>query len=109
MTYRPTFPGNNEEETPIIHRYGKMREKYLKENYKVTYSKMLMFGELIPHLVSIDEQAAIMEEQIISEMAKADGTDEELKAKDQMKWIGLMNNYRQAAHEIIVKELIEVY
>ncbi|MBQ6944680.1 MAG: TnpV protein [Ruminococcus sp.] len=109
MTYRPTFPGDNEEDTPTIYRYGRMREKYLKENYKATYSKMLMCGELVPHLVSIDEQAAEMEEKIVAAMAKADGTDEELKARNPLAWVGLMNNYKMSAQEIIIKELIEAY
>ena len=34
-------------------------------------------------------------------MAEQDGTDEELKAKDQMRWIGLMNNYKHCAEECI--------
>ena len=66
-----------------------------------------MKNELIPHLISVEEQSMIMEEQIMEELAEADGTNEELKATDQMKWVGLMNNYRQTAQEIIRKELIE--
>ena len=45
-------------------------------------------------------------EQIISYMAKAEGVDEELKASDPMKWVRLMNNFKHAAEEIVLQELI---
>ncbi|MDD6084265.1 MAG: TnpV protein [Oscillospiraceae bacterium] len=106
QTYIPDFQ-DKEPEKIHIGKFGRMREKYLQEHYGATYSKMLMKNELIPHLISVEEQAMIMEEQIMEELAEADGTNEELKATDQMKWVGLMNNYRQTAQEIIRKELIE--
>ena len=45
-------------------------------------------------------------EQITAQMARAEGVTEELKATDQMKWVGLMNNIRQAAEETVLTELI---
>lgn len=97
----------DEEETVMIGRYGQMREQYLKENYEATYSRLLLLNQLTPHLRAIDEQAWEMEQKIVKELAAADGTDEELKVTDQLKWVGLMNNYRMCAQEIIIKELIE--
>ena len=69
---------------------------------------MLMNGTLNNHLHDIDEQANTILEQTIKAFAEADGCDEELKTADQMKWVGLMNNYRHCAVEIIFKELIYV-
>lgn len=97
----------DEEEKIMIGRFGRMREQYLKEHYEATYSRLLLLNQLTPHLVAVDEKAWEMEQQIVKQLADADGTDEELKAKDQMKWVGLMNNYRISAQEIIIKELVE--
>ena len=69
---------------------------------------MLTDGTLNSHLHDIDEQANKILEQTVKAFAEADGCDEELKAADQMKWVGLMNNYRHCAEEIIFKELIYV-
>ena len=107
QTYLAFADEGPEEEQVMIGRYGQMREKYLKENYEATYSRLLLLNQLKPHLIAIDEQAWEMEQKIVEQLAKADGTDEELKVTDQLKWVGLMNNYRMSAQEIIIKELIE--
>lgn len=107
QTYIPFGDEEDEEEPIVIGRFGKMREQYLKENYKAIYSSMLLSNTLTPHLKTIDEQAWERFDQIVKELAEADGTDEELKMKDQLKWGGLMNNYRESAKEIVIKELIE--
>ncbi len=39
---------------------------------------------------------------LIKEMVKKQGVTEELKATDMMRWIGLMNNIRACADEIVV-------
>lgn len=85
-----------------------MRLTYLKENKKALYSIMLTDGTLNNHLHDTDEQANKILEQTVKAFAEADGCDEDLKATDQMKWVGLMNNYRHCAEEIIFKELIYV-
>jgi hypothetical protein len=106
QTYLPDFQEIEEEQEPIG-RFGKLREKYLKEYYPSTYSRMLMTGKLTPHLRQIDQQAWEMEEKIVSEMAEADNLTEKMKDTDQLTWVGMMNNYRHSAQEIIIKELIE--
>ncbi|MBQ6252458.1 TnpV protein [Ruminococcus sp.] len=107
QTYLPFGDEDEEEEPIVIGRFGKLREKYLKENFKGTYSTMLLLNTLTPHLQAIDEQAWERFDQIVKELAEADGTNEELKATDQMKWVGLMNNYRETAREMVIKEIIE--
>ena len=47
-------------------------------------------------------------ELLTSQMAKTQGVTEELKARDQMKWVGAMNNIRNAAEEIVLTELIYI-
>ena len=97
-----------EKEYPHLGKYGRMRLTYLKETQKAQYSIMLMNGTLNSHLHEIDEQANTILEQTVKAFAEADGCDEKLKTADQMKWVGLMNNYRHCAVEIIFKELIYV-
>lgn len=108
QNYRPYFAENEEEEPVVIGRFGKMREKYLKEHYKGTYTTMLLLNTLTPHLKAIDDQAWERFDQIVEQLAEADGLTEEMKDTDQLKWVGLMNNYREMAREIVISELIEV-
>ena len=84
-----------------------MRYKnYLKENKRVTFTIMQMNGTLWQHLADIDKQAEEMFNQLIKDMAKAEGVTEQLKATDQMAWIGAMENIRNRAMEIVNSELI---
>ena len=94
------------ETVPELGRFGRLRWRYLEEQEPTTYSLMQMQGTLYPHLMEIDKQASAMMAQLIPEMAKREGVTEELKASDQMRWVGLMNNIRSAAEEIVLNELI---
>ena len=87
-------------------KYGLMRRRFLQQRRKVTYTNLLTTGQLHAHLMEIEQTAQTWLEQAVSQMAKAAGVTEELKASDQMKWVGLMNNFRSAAEEQILQELI---
>lgn len=84
----------------------KLHLNHLKNHCKSTYYTYLMNGTLHDYLCSINDQADEMFSRIVSHMAEADGTDENLKAADQMKWIGLMNNYRHCAEEVVFDSII---
>ena len=56
----------------------------------------------------IDTQCYEKVELLVEQMKAGAGITEELKATDQMKWVGLMNNVRSSAEEIVLKELIYV-
>ena len=87
-------------------KYASMRSRYLKENRKVTYMNLMTSGRLNHHLMEIEQTAKQRVEQMVSQMAKANGVTEELKASDPMKWVGLMNNFRASAEEQMLQELI---
>ena len=89
-----------------IGHYGRMRLNYLREYRPGLYTRLILSGKLYEHLTEIDRVGWQRMEQIISQMARAEGVDEKLKAKDQMVWVGRMNNIRQRAEEIILQELI---
>ena len=83
-----------------------MRKNYLKEHRKGIYSGMVLSGELKAHCLMIQEQAEERMELLTEQMAKSEGVNEELKAKDQMSWVAKMNNIRQSAEEIVLAELV---
>ena len=89
-----------------IGRYGRMRLNYLQEHRPGLYTRLILSGTLYEHLAEIDQTSRRRMEQIISQIAQTEGVDEELKAKDQLAWIGRMNSIRQRADEIILAELI---
>ena len=93
-------------EQPILGKYGRMRRTYLKENKKILYNRMLLNDTLWPHLLEIDEQAHAMVETMVAQMAKAEGVTEKMKSTDPMRWVGLMNNFKNAAEEIVLRELV---
>ena len=95
------------QEEPVPHgKYALLRKKFLKEHRRVTYTNLLTSGRLSSHLAEIQQTAQRRMEEIVAQMAKSQGVTEELKASDQMKWVGLMNNLQNAAEETVLAELI---
>ena len=95
------------QEEPVPHgKYALLRKKFLKEHRRVTYTNLLTSGRLSSHLAEIQQTAQRRMEEIVAQMAKSQGVTEELKASDQMKWVGLMNNLQNAAEEMVLAELI---
>ena len=70
------------------------------------YTGMLLTGTLEPHLKEIGESAQAMFDRLIEQMKKTEGVTEQLKAADQMEWVGRMNSIRSRAEEIVFSELI---
>ena len=103
--YFPDLNLSDTDKTPLGH-YGRMRLNYLREHRPGLYTCLILSGKLYKHLAEIDQTSRQRMEQIIPRMARAEGVDEKLKAKDQMTWVGRMNNIRQRAEEIILAELI---
>ena len=95
-----------EEETPRYGKYGRMRHTYLREHKKAYYTILLFDGKLVAHLNEVDDAANTQMELITKQMAKKQGITEALKAKDQMAWVGAMNNIHNASEEIVLSELI---
>ena len=87
-------------------KYGRMREKYLKENRKGLWSVMLLNGKLPAHLREINETANRRLEQMMSELTAQAGITEEMKERDSIAWTQQMNNLKEQAEEVIMQELI---
>ena len=91
-----------------IGKYGKMRLRYLKENKKAEYTVLLIENKLQAHLMEIDKTANARFELLMKQFAEREKITEELKATNQMEWVGKMNTIKNAVEEIIFKELIFV-
>ena len=89
-----------------LSKYGRKRERFLKEHRTITYNNLLLSGKLTAHLTEIDRAAVNRMEEIVPELAKQAGATEELKASDPMRWVGLMNACKAQAEEIVMNELI---
>ena len=88
-----------------IGKFGRMRWEFLKEYRHSEYMKLFLSGELNQYLHEFEEECNEMMDQIVEQMKRKEGVTEELKAKDQMKWIGMMNNIRARAEETVVSRL----
>lgn len=89
-----------------IGKYGRMRHRYLKEHRKIQYTTMILDGTLYDHLEEVDRLCNERMEIMVTSMKKQQGITEDLKARDQLAWVGAMNNIRNAAEEIILRELV---
>lgn len=89
-----------------IGKYGRLRKDYLKKHRSAMYTNLLLTCKLDKYMQEVDTAATNMVEQIIQTMAEADGTDEHLKAIGQIRWAGLMNNYRHCAEEFVFREVV---
>ena len=102
--YYPNLVSTDEE--PHYGKYGRMRRQYLKEHRPAIYSLCMLEDKLTEHLNDVDDEAQERMDILVLQMMKKQGITEELKARDQMAWIGAVNNIRNAAEEIVLKELI---
>lgn len=93
-------------EAPQVGKYGMLRRSYLRSHRNGLYTGMMLTGKLNSHLEEIDRQAGEMMESLTARIAREQGVTEELKASDQMKWVGLMNNIRASAEEIVLADLV---
>ena len=110
LTYRQEgdylLPNLSVPEAPRVGKYGMLRRTFLRKNRSGIYTGMQLTGRLDSHLEKIDRQASEMMTQLMAQMAREQGVTEELKAQNQMQWVGLMNNIRAAAEEIVLRDLV---
>lgn len=86
--------------------WGYRRFRYLYEFKRAILTGMQMAGTLEAHLIEINHQAEEMYSQLVRQYAVNEGVTEELKRRDQMAWIGAMNNIRERVTEVVINELI---
>ena len=87
-------------------RFARKRRAYLQNHRPGLFTDLLTTCTLNQHLAEIEQTARDRLERMVPEMAATQGVTEELKARDQMRWVGLMNNIRHRAEETILHDLI---
>ena len=91
-----------------LNKYGRMRLNYLKEHKKAEYTIMFIENTLMDHLEEIQETAIKRLYTIIEDLKAKSDLTEDMKNTDMLYWVGTMNEIKQQAEEIILKELIYV-
>lgn len=87
-------------------KYGRMRQRYLKEHRGVLYNAMILDGTLWSHHTEVDKICKDRMDVLILGMKEKWGITEDLKAHDPMAWVGAMNNIHNAVEEILFAEVI---
>lgn len=98
------LPESNEQP---IGKYGLIHLDYLKKHRRGTYTTLLTEGRLNAYLADVDSQAKKMLDLIIKQSAERERVNEDLKAKDQLKWLQMMNNIKASAEEAVTVEFLE--
>ena len=96
------------EESRLVGRYGRLYREYLRETSPVRFNNLVLSGELWTYLDDVNELAEERVEVIIRQLKVAEGVTEDLKAENQMEWVGRMNNIKNRAEEIVLAEFVYI-
>ena len=94
------------EENRPIGKWGRMHRDYLEQHHPIRFNDLVLRGQLWTYLADLNEQAQERLSLIIEQMKASEGVTEEMKAANQMAWVGAMNSIRNRAEEIILHERI---
>lgn len=93
-------------ENKVIGVWGQRHKRYLREHKRAIYTNLLTSGKLNSYLADIDEQAEEMFLRLVEQIAEREGVTEQLKAENQLEWIGRMNNIQACVREVVEREII---
>ena len=100
--------GEDEPEREPIGVWGQQHLNYIQMHYKPFYNKMLNEHTLYDYLLQLNRDAEETFSELVTRMAIQEDITEQLKAENQMEWVGRMNNIRQRAIEIVNTEMIYI-
>ena len=106
--YIPNLTLPKPRRTGNIGKYGRLKLNYMKKHNIPEYTEMLLNNELNSYLLDVEDECKNKIEILIKQMAKKENITEELKANNQLEWVGKMNSIKQSAEEIVLNELIYV-
>ena len=104
--YIPNLVADEPEPVRTVDKYGSLRRTYLKQHKHDLWRELASSGKLTAHLLDIDDTAQEWMDRMFPQMMEAAGVTEELKARDQMAWVGRMNACKAQVEDIIFAELI---
>lgn len=94
------------EEKRPIGKWGRLHRDYLKEHHPIQFNLLALSGNFHTYLADLNEQAQNRLERILEQMKAAEEVTEELKAAEPMIWVQRMNNIRNRAGEMVLRELV---
>ena len=106
--YLPNLTLLKPRRTGTIGKYGRLKLNHMKKYNIPEYTEMLLNNELKSYLLDIDDECKNKLEILIKQMAENENITEELKANNQLEWVGKMNSIKHSAEEIILNEIIYV-
>lgn len=106
--YIPNLTLPKPRRTGNIGKYGRLKLNYMKKYNIPEYTEMLLNNELNSYLLDIEDECKNKIEILIKQMAESQNVTEELKANNQLEWVGKMNSIKQSAEEVVLNELIYV-
>ncbi len=92
--------------THTIGKYGRMHLDYIMKHRRGRYTSLLTECRLNEYLHEIDLQAHEMLDRTVLRLAHERGIDEDLKARDPLRWVGEMNNVKACAEEMVLREVV---
>ena len=96
----------DEDITQPIGMWGRRRLRYIKEHHRALYTSLRISGKLNSHLAEINNRATEMFDRLVKQLIEKEDITEQLKATNQMAWVGAMNNIRNRAEEIVNTEVL---
>lgn len=99
------LPDDESEQKPIGI-WGQRHLRYIMQHRRALYSELLTSGKLNDHLAALNEEAKEMLSRLLKQMTEQQGITEQLKAKDQMAWVGAMNSIRNSVMKILYQDII---
>ena len=91
-----------------IGKYGLLRLEYIKKYKLGLYFDLPVNDKLNEYLHNIDTIVMEKVQKLIIELAEKEKINEQLKENNQMLWVSKMNNIKNIAEEIILKDYIYV-
>ena len=105
--YIPDLVPDPEPETEKFYgKYGDLRREYLREYRPALWASLVNSGRVDDHLTTVERLAEIRMDKLLPQMMETAGVTEELKARDQMAWVGLVNNCKVSVEENILNEVV---
>ena len=94
-----------DDDIPYLGMWAELRKNYLLEEKPEDYAELVEEKMLIEYLVAIEEHYSKKFDELVEKQMEREGVDEELKIRNPLEWIGLVNNIRSCVKEILIDEI----
>ena len=105
----PNLYLEKDEECGRIGKYGILRLHFIAQNKQALYETLLMTNKLTHHLLLVSNSCESLYKILMEDYIKNDERlSEKSKELNPLEWTKLMNNYKNMAEEIVLKEYVFV-